>query len=118
MRRRSKSPGHRDCFQATTVNTAVRHLDQMLAFAAQAGSREHFKELLDESLNRLKDTRDSDMIKALLASTVAVFREHADLAEIREILKLLAARMKEFLFDKEVRNAFLDILNQLKSMGE
>ena len=102
---------------AASTSAATEHLRQMFNYAKQADSKEMFKELLDESLASLKNAKDSRYVKALLSSTVAVLKEHGDLVEVKEILKLMAVRMKDFLFDRDVRGAFMKALKEVKLLN-
>ncbi len=102
--------------QAESTEKAVENLKGMYLFAKQTESKEIMKEFLGVCFDSLKKAKDSEFVKALLVNMVAVLKEQADSEDIKEALKLLALRMKDFLFDGNTRRAFLDAIGDLREI--
>ncbi len=94
---------------------ATAHLKKMVAIAITANSKDMIQEAFAVALQELKKAKNADYLKEIVASLIAIVKNQADSELVGTVLKELTLKIKDVLFNSELRSVITDALKDIKS---
>lgn len=93
-----------------------KQLGEMISMALLIDAKEITEETFNTLLTQLRESKDPVYIKKLLNQLVQMVKEKGDLDRVSGLIKELFNKVKEFLFNSDMRSTFKNTIKDLKNL--
>jgi|GEM_PF-5025657 len=99
------------------AQAGVKNLNKVVGLALKLNTKEAMEETFQVVLQQLKTAKDPAYVKALLAQMITIAKENKEVVKVAEVLKELIFKIKDFLFDSDMRSTITDAIGEIRNIA-